>query len=131
MNEEDCEDIELEEHDKVLVNYRNTNNKIEIDREILSIVVDFWSHGIDTFESCQGQVEFLECEDAYPINHPWIICNISNQEYIQNTYNCTIHKNNHFGYYVYEYVEHFMNINKEQDFFFVVFNNLEKKNNET
>jgi hypothetical protein len=127
--EEIDDDINLEEHDMVLINYRDTNNKVEIDKEILPVVIDFWNHGINTFECCQGQpeAEALEFEDLYPISYPWIICDATNQEYIENTYNVNIHKNNHFGYYVYEYVEGFMNIDTEQDFLFVVFKNLERK----
>ena len=125
---EDIDDIELEDHEQVQINYRNTNNKIDVDVEILPVVVEFWNHGIDTFECCQGQTELLEVEDedAYPSKYPWIICDAKNKEYIENTYDVTIHKNNHFGLCVYEYVESFMDIDREQDFLFVVFNRLEK-----
>ena len=55
---------------------------------------------------------------------PWIICQDFNRDYIENTYNVEILKNNHMGYCVDEYVDDYLNVN---DFLFVIFNDLEKK----
>jgi hypothetical protein len=98
---------------------------------MLPIILDFWHNNIDTYQCCAGYMEDLvngECDpDDYPEIYPWIMCDASNKKYIEENYNVNIHKNNHFGYYVYEYVEEFLNIDKMQDFLFVVFKDLKKK----